>query len=61
MKTETQQMNIYQNLAKIRKRVEIMKKDAKAYGCTYPKEESILAKITVYMERHDLSLLPGIA
>ena len=38
-----EQMNIYQKLAKIRKQVEIMKKDTKAYGYNYTKEESILA------------------
>ena len=53
-------MNIYQKLAKTRKRVEVMKKDTKAYGYTYTKEESILAKITVYMEKYDLSLIPSI-
>lgn len=55
-----EQMNIYQKLAKIRKQVEIMKKDTKAYGYNYTKEESILAKITVFMEKYNLSLIPGI-
>lgn len=55
-----EQMNIYQKLAKIRKQVEIMKKDTKAYGYNYTKEESILAKITVFMEKYDLSLVPDI-
>lgn len=53
-------MNIYQKLAKIRKQVEVMKRDTKAYGYNYTKEESILAKITVFMEKYDLSLIPGI-
>jgi hypothetical protein len=57
---EQTQMNIYQKLAKIRKQVEIMKRDTKAYGYHYTKEESILAKITVYMEKYDLSLIPTI-
>lgn len=56
----SEQMNIYQKLAKIRKQVEIMKKDTKAYGYNYTKEESILAKITVFMEKYNLSLIPGI-
>ena len=55
-----EQMNIYQKLAKIRKHVEVMKRDTKAYGYSYTKEESILAKITVFMEKYNLSLIPGI-
>ena len=54
------ELNIYQKLAKIRKQVEIMKKDTKAYGYYYTKEEDILAKITVFMEKYNLSLIPGI-
>lgn len=55
-----EQLNIYQKLAKIRKQVEFMKRDKKAYGYNYTKEESILAKITVFMEKYNLSLIPGI-
>ena len=57
---QSQPTNIYQKLAKIRKQVEVMKRDTKAYGYSYTKEESILAKITVFMERYNLSLIPGI-
>jgi len=57
---EQAQLNIYQKLAKIRKPVEVMKRDTKAYGYNYTKEESILAKITVFMEKYGLSLIPGI-
>lgn len=53
-------LNLYQKLAKIRKQVEVMKKDTKAYGYNYVKEEDILAKITAFMEKYDLSLIPGI-
>lgn len=55
-----EELNIYQKLAKIRKQVEVMKKDTKAYGYNYVKEEDILAKITAFMEKYDLSLIPGI-
>jgi len=55
-----EKLNIYQKLAKIRKQVEVMKKDTKAYGYNYVKEEDILAKITAFMEKYDLSLIPGI-
>ena len=57
---QSQNMNIYQKLARIRKQVEVMKRDTKAYGYSYTKEESILAKITVFMEKYNLSLIPGI-
>lgn len=53
-------MNIYQKLAKIRKQVEVMKRDAKGFNYTYTTEESILAKITVQMDKLHLSLIPSI-
>lgn len=57
---QEQALNIYQKLAKIRKQVEVMKRDTKAYGYNYTREESILAKITVFMEKYNISLVPGI-
>lgn len=53
-------LNIYQKLAKIRKPVEIMKKNRKGYGYTYVDEEAILAKITGLMEKLGVSLIPNI-
>ena len=53
-------VTIYQKLANIRKQVEIMKKDARAYGYNYVKEEDILAKVTVFMDEYGLSLTPAI-
>ena len=53
-------MNIYQMLAKIRKQVEVMKRDAKGFNYTYTTEESILAKVTVQMDKLHLSLIPSI-
>ena len=53
-------LNLYQKLAKIRKQVEILKNDTKAYGYNYVKEETILAKITAFMEKYDISLVPGV-
>ena len=58
--SEQKQMNIYEKLAKIRKSVEVLKRDTKAYGYSYTKEETILAKITVFMDKYGLSLVPGI-
>lgn len=53
-------MNIYQKQAKIRKQVEVMKRDAKGFNYTYTTEESILAKVTVQMDKLHLSLIPSI-
>ena len=53
-------LNIHQKLANIRKQVEVMKKDAKAYGYNYVKEEDILAKLTVFMDEYGLSLTPSV-
>lgn len=58
--SEPTTMNIYQKLAKIRKSVEIIKKDKKAYGYNYTSEEAIMAKVTTYMEKYNLSLIPQI-
>ena len=57
---EEPQLNIHQKLAQIRKSVEVMKRDTKAYGYSYTKEEDILARITVGMRKHNLSLIPEI-
>lgn len=53
-------LNIYQKLALIREQVEIMQKDAKAYGYNYVKIEDFWAKITVFMKEYKLSLIPNI-
>lgn len=57
---EQEQLNIYQKLAKIRKQVEVIQKNKRGYGYTYVSEEEILAKITVFMDKYHLSLVPGI-
>lgn len=53
-------MNLYEKLARLRKRVEFMQEDASGYGYKYTSEESILAKITGLMEELHLSLIPRI-
>jgi len=57
---ESASMNIYQKLAKIRKPVEVLRKNKKAYNYSYVTEDEILAKITGLMERYDISLIPHI-
>lgn len=56
----SEQLNIYQKLAKIRKPVEVMKKDSQAYGYSYVNEEAILAQITGAMQKYHVSLTPSI-
>lgn len=56
----SEQMNIYQKLAKIRKPVEVIKKNRKGYGYTYVDEEEILSKITGLMGKYHVSLIPNI-
>lgn len=53
-------LNIYQKLAKIRKPVEVLKKNKSGYGYKYVNEELILAKITGLMEKYDVSLIPSV-
>lgn len=56
----SEQLNIYQKLAKIRKPVEVMKKDSQAYGYSYVNEEAILAQITGAMAKYHVALTPSI-
>ena len=58
--TEQEQLNIYQKLAKIRKQVEVIRKNKSGYGYKYVSEDEILAKITIFMDKYGLSLIPSI-
>jgi len=53
-------LNIYQRLAIIGKSVDVMKKNTKAYGYNYVREEDILTRIKARMEKQDVSLIPQI-
>lgn len=53
-------LNIYQKLAKIRKQVEVMQKNKSGFNYKYVPEEEILAKITAFMDKYSLSLIPQI-
>lgn len=53
-----EQMNIYQKLARIRKQVEVIQKNKSGYGYKYVSEDEILAKISVFMDKYGLSLIP---
>lgn len=54
------QLNIYQKMAKIRKGVEVLKKDKSGFGYTYVSDELILANITGAMDKLHVSLIPEI-
>jgi len=54
------EMNIYEKLAKVRKQVEVIQRNKSGYGYKYVSEDEILAKITGFMDKYSLSLIPGI-
>lgn len=53
-------MNIYQKLAKIGERVDVIKKNKTGYGYSYVTEDLILAKIKGLMSKLGVSLIPSI-
>lgn len=55
-----EKMNLYEKLARLRRRVEIMQEDSAGYQFTYVSGASIMAKITDLMEELHLSLVPKI-
>ena len=55
-----QVLNIYQKLAKIRKQVEVIQKNKSGYGYKYVSEDEILAKISAFMDKYSLSLIPSV-
>lgn len=57
---EQQDLNLMQRIAKIRKSVEVMRKNKSGYGYKYVSEDEILAKITAGLDKYDLSFYPGI-
>ena len=60
MKNEIDELNIYQRLAKVRKAVEVIEKNASGYGYKYVSEDEILAKVTGVMDKMHLTLIPSI-
>ena len=57
---DTVKLNIFEKLARIRKNVEVLQKNASGYGYKYVSEDVILEKITGMMDRYGLSLIPSI-
>lgn len=60
MSEVTENLNIYQKLAKIRKPVEVLQKNKSGYGYKYVTEDILLAKITGFMDKLGVSLIPTI-
>lgn len=58
MATET--MNLFQKLAKIRKQLEVIQKDSDGYGYKYVSEAEILSKLSVWMDKMGLLLIPEV-
>lgn len=56
----TDNLNIYQKLAKIRKQVEVIQRNKAGYGYKYVSEDEILAKISGFMDKYNLSLIPSV-
>ena len=57
---EDAKLNIFQKLAKVRKSVEVLNKNASGYGYKYVSEDVILEKVTGLMDRYGISLIPSI-
>ncbi len=55
-----QELNIYQRLAKIRKQVEVIKKDKSGYNFKYVSDDEIMARISGLMDKYGLMLIPKI-
>lgn len=53
-------LNIYQKLAKIRKQVEVIQKNKSGFNYKYVTDDELLAKITTFMDKYGLSLVPSI-
>lgn len=53
-------MNIFQRLAKIRKMVEVIRKNKSGFNYKYVSEDEILARVTAGMDKYHVLLYPGI-
>lgn len=53
-------LNIHQKLAKIRKQVEVIQKNKSGFNYKYVTDDELLAKVTAFMDKYGLSLIPSI-
>lgn len=57
----SEQLNLLQKLAKIRKMTEVIKKNKKGFNYRYTSVDEILARVTAGMDKYGVSLIPKIA
>lgn len=57
---EEKPLNIYQKLAQVRKRVEVVRKNKEGFNYKYVTDDELLAKISGAMDKLGLSLIPTI-
>lgn len=53
-------LNLQQKLAKIRKQVEVMRKNKEGFNYKYVTDDELLAKVTAFMDKYGISLEPAI-
>lgn len=56
----SEQLNLLQKLAKIRKMTEVVKKNKKGFNYKYTSIDEILARVTAGMDKYGVSLIPKI-
>lgn len=57
---EAEGLNLYQRLSKIRKQLEVIQKDSSGYGYKYVSEAEILSKLSIWLDKMGLLLIPEI-
>lgn len=59
-KEDYSKLNLYQKISRVRKNMEVFKKDSEGYGYKYVSEENILSKLSVWLDKMGLLLIPSI-
>lgn len=54
-------MNLFQKLAKVRKQVEVIRKNKKGFNYSYVSDDEILARVSVFMDKYRISLIPNVS
>lgn len=56
-----EEMNLYQKLAKIRKQVEVIRKNKKGFNYSYVSDDEILARVSVFLDKYGILLIPNVS
>lgn len=59
-KEDVTQLTLLQKLARIRKQVEVVKKNKNGYNYKYVTDEELLARITTLLDKYEISLIPSV-